>query len=53
MEKERQNRLTEWQTKRQAIEEWITGREEKMIGSEEPARDLDHVRKQIKVTKVG
>lgn len=53
LEKEREVRLKEWQTKFQAMVTWIEGRENKQQDSGDFDHNLDGVRKELALVKVG
>ena len=53
LQKERENRLAEWSSKRQSLRNWMKEREDKLENLGEIAQDLDTVRKQTQDLKVG
>ena len=52
LEKEREYRLKEWQTKREAMEKWFVEREHKLEDSGKFDHNLDGVRKELMLVKV-
>ena len=52
LEKEREARLKEWQVKREAMEKWLEGREQKGQDFGKVDHNLDDVRKELTLVKV-